>query len=225
MVLEFLFGNKPHYDVNEDDIVEDDDAVDLSYVGKAAYEILRTKHAKQHHTLWNATSGKVVGQVHQTPSAATWVQNRDPMDGHSDWFPQKLGEIISRTEIFCDVMSLGPPDGMFMEEFQKALKKVAETSKTKEKDIIVRMMFGNIVGMPVNCNAVIKKLTKDLPNDAKLQLWVGAWRKGVSWNHAKIIAVDGQYLHTGGHNLWDGHYLKHDPVHDLSLEIQVRDRE
>lgn len=33
-------------------------------------------------------------------------------------------------------------------------------------------------------------------------------------------AVDGIYLHTGGHNLWDGHYLSFDPVHDLSLELE-----
>ena len=84
------------------------------------------------------------------------------------------------------------------------------------------MMFGNIVGMPVNCNAVIKALTEDLPADANIQLWVGAWRKGASWNHAKLIAVDGRYLHTGGHNLWDYHYLKNNPVHDLSIEMEGR---
>jgi phosphatidylserine/phosphatidylglycerophosphate/cardiolipin synthase-like enzyme len=66
-------------------------------------------------------------------------------------------------------------------------------------------------------------LTKDIPSEkTHLRLWVGAWRKGISWNHAKIIAVDGNFLHTGGHNMWDGHYLKHDPVHDLSLELNGR---
>lgn len=83
-------------------------------------------------------------------------------------------------------------------------------------------MFGNIVGMPVNCNQIIKNLTSDLPKDANVELWVGAWRKGASWNHAKIIAVDGRYLHTGGHNLWDPHYLKNNPVHDLSIEMEGR---
>jgi phosphatidylserine/phosphatidylglycerophosphate/cardiolipin synthase-like enzyme len=73
--------------------------------------------------------------------------------------------------------------------------------------------------MPVNCNAVSRELVAKLPVDANLRLWVGAWRRGVSWNHAKIIAVDGKYLHTGGHNMWDGHYLTFDPVHDLSLEM------
>ena len=71
-------------------------------------------------------------------------------------------------------------------------------------------MFGNVVGQPVNCTKVIAELTEGLPENAdeKIKLWVGSWRKGVSWNHAKIIAVDGKYLWTGGHNFWDRHYLK-----------------
>lgn len=74
--------------------------------------------------------------------------------------------------------------------------------------------------MPVNCTAVVKELTRDLPPDPNLLLWVGSWRNGVSWNHAKIIAVDGKYLHTGGHNMWDKHYLRHSPVFDLSIELR-----
>jgi len=83
-------------------------------------------------------------------------------------------------------------------------------------------MFGNIIGMPVKCDKVIKELTEDLDDEANIRLWVGAWRTGASWNHAKIIAVDGYYLHTGGHNLWDQHYLRNDPVHDLSMEAEGR---
>jgi len=64
------------------------------------------------------------------------------------------------------------------------------------------------------------ELTADLPEDANIRMWVGAWRRDASWNHAKIIAVDGKYLHTGGHNMWDAHYLAHDPIHDLSLELE-----
>jgi len=74
--------------------------------------------------------------------------------------------------------------------------------------------------MPVDCTAVVKELTRDLPSDPHLLLWVGAWRNGVSWNHAKMIAVDGKYLHTGGHNMWDRHYLRQSPVFDLSIELR-----
>ena len=46
--------------------------------------------------------------------------------------------------------------------------------------------------MPVNCNGVRDELMADIPEDANIRLWVGAWRAGSSWNHAKIIAVDGK---------------------------------
>ena len=216
--------------------VEDDDATNLSYVGTAAYDVLRKKHNKQHHVLWNVTSGNLVGEVHQTPPSNLFTSlDCDPKPGHSDWFPIKLAEIIARTKIFCDVMSLGPPDGLFMDLFQEALLVVAQNAKKRAEEavennepepnpVIIRMMFGNIVGMPVNCEKILKELVKEIPKDLSkyVRIWVGAWRKGISWNHAKIIAIDGLHLWTGGHNLWDGHYLKHDPVHDLSIVLKVR---
>jgi phosphatidylserine/phosphatidylglycerophosphate/cardiolipin synthase-like enzyme len=106
-----------------------------------------------------------------------------------------------------------------MEQFKKALMTLHE----KDKEITIRMMFGSILGAPVDCTTVLADLTADIPADStKLKLWVGAWRKGVSWNHSKIIAVDGRYLHTGGHNLYDSHYLQYNPISDLSLEMQGR---
>jgi len=145
----------------------------------------------------------------------------DPPDGHDDWFPKKIGEMIARTEEWCDITSLAPPDGAFMVAFKDALKEICSRELTLGR-ITIRMMFGNVVGMPVNCNKLIAEFTKDLPPDAgeKIKLWVGSWRKGVSWNHAKIIAVDGKYLWTGGHNFWDAHYLQDNPVNDISLEME-----
>ena len=81
--------------------VEDDDAEHLSYVGDAAYQILRTRHDRQHHKLWNVTSGAVVDRLQQTP-IDSWQQTRDPDAGHDDWFPDKMAEIMARTERWCD---------------------------------------------------------------------------------------------------------------------------
>lgn len=185
--------------VSSGDECEDDDAENLSHVGMAAYEVLRTKHNRQHHQLWNVTSGTIVGDLHQTPKDG-WMRTEEyPSEGHDDWFPEKMAEIMSRTEIWCDLMSLGPPDGLFLEKILEALQTIAKRSVGKEKPIVVRMMFGNIVGMPLNCNKMIKIFTRNFPEDANVHLWVGAWRRGASWNHAKIIAVDGKHLHTGGH--------------------------
>jgi len=208
--------------VSSGEEIHDDDAVNLSHVGDAVHRTLGQHHNRHHLRQWNVTSGKIVGSVQDTPRGVV-DRAEDPATANDDWFPEKLAEIISRTESWCDIMSLGPPDGKFLTAFQTALATLSERSKTSEKPIVVRMLFGNIAGMPVNCDGVIKALTSNLPqNDStiKLHLWVGAWRKGLSWNHAKLIAVDGTYLHTGGHNLWDAHYLSNNPVHDLSFELE-----
>lgn len=208
-------------DGSSGDELWDADAVGLSHVGEAVHQTLGRHHNHYHHKMWNVTSGKVVGSVHQTPMNM-WGKSKEPKKNNDDWFPEKLAEIIGRAERWVDIMSLGSPDGRFMTHFKAALEKLAEKSKSKtsEDAIIVRLLFGNIAGMPVNCDAVIKALTKDIPTDANMKVWVGAWRKGFSWNHAKLIAVDGVFLHTGGHNLWDKHYLTNNPVHDLSIELE-----
>jgi hypothetical protein len=216
------FWNRKDDDESSGDECEDASADALSYVGMAAYDVLRKHHNHHHRELWNVTQGKVIGKIHQTPmDAFSRTESTDPPEGHDDWFPEKVGEIIARTESWCDVMTLAPPDGLFLVAFKKALKSICERDAVLGR-VTIRMMFGNIVGMPVNCNMLIEELTKDLPEDAssKLKLWVGSWRKGVSWNHAKIIAVDGKYLLTGGHNFFDDHYLKKNPVNDLSLEME-----
>lgn len=214
------------FDKGEDpfESVADGSSAKLSYVGQAAYSALRFKHAWHHHEQWNITTGKPIGSLQQTPKAEVFASPADPPPKHDDWFPEAMKSVMIKTQTWCDLMSLGPPDGIFMTKIQEALLVICETSKSRpaNKPIIVRMMFGNIVGMPVNCDKLIKKLTKTLPTDANVELWVGAWRKGASWNHAKLIAVDGRYLHTGGHNLWDPHYLKNNPVHDLSIEMEGR---
>lgn len=47
--------------------VKHEDASSLSYVGAAAFEMLERKHGPMRHKLWNVTSGKVEGEVNQTP--------------------------------------------------------------------------------------------------------------------------------------------------------------
>jgi hypothetical protein len=214
------FGKKATDDA-DDDSVEDKSASKLSHVGKAAYEVLRTKHSKYHKELWNITAGEMEGKIQFTPRNAFTRGDEDPpTSGHDEWFPEKVAEVISRTEQWCDIMTLNPPDGLFMDSIKKALAELCKREVVINR-IIVRMIFGNILGMPCNCNRLLAEFTRDLPSDAhkKLRLWVGAWRKGTTWNHAKIIAVDGKFLWTGGHNWWDYHYLRHDPVVDISIQL------
>ena len=202
--------------------ITDSSSASLSYVGLAAYNALKSKHECFRHSQWNVSSGKPVGKLQQTPGAEIFHSQNDPPPNHSDWFLEKLKEVMIKTTTWCDLMTLTPPTGVFITIIKEALLTICETAQSKEKPIIVRMMFGEVIASPFNCDQLINDLTSDLPKDANVELWVGSWRKGVSWNHAKMIAVDGKYLHTGGHNLWDEHYLINNPVHDLSIEMEGR---
>jgi phosphatidylserine/phosphatidylglycerophosphate/cardiolipin synthase-like enzyme len=218
-----LCGTTNTLKANAAEDVVDNSATNLSYLGEAAYEILRTKHKSYHKSEWNVTQSQVVGPLQHTPGPSAFTSKSDPKDGHSDWFAEKMCELMSSTTKWCDVMSLGSPDGLFLEQFQKALKNLAESNKAASASgadpIVIRFMFGNIIGVPINCERVLKKLTKGLPEDANLRIWVGAWRYAATWNHAKLIAVDGKHLQTGGHNVWSDIYLKDKPVHDVSIQL------
>jgi len=204
-------------------VVEEYDAEVLSYVGRAAAEALRSRHPQYREVCWNVTYGRVVGAIAQTPPGDYWKDaqiQEDLETSHSDHFPEKMGEIISRATRWVDFTSLGAPDGKFLSSLAKALKRLSDSGKR----VTVRFLTGNIIGMPTDNRKLCEQLTKypghELPDDTSIRLWVGAWRKGLSWNHAKIIAVDGKYLFTGGHNVWDPHYLQKNPVRDLSMEAE-----
>eukprot|EP00746_Dinoflagellata_sp_MGD_P142371 gnl/MRDRNA2_/MRDRNA2_75349_c0_seq1.p1 gnl/MRDRNA2_/MRDRNA2_75349_c0~~gnl/MRDRNA2_/MRDRNA2_75349_c0_seq1.p1 ORF type:complete len:697 (+),score=158.91 gnl/MRDRNA2_/MRDRNA2_75349_c0_seq1:89-2179(+) len=198
---------------------EEYDDSGLSYVAEAARNALTEKHSMHRKRCWNVTHGKVVGEIKQTPPKATWGDLSaitDDPDSHSDYFPQNMFDVITRAQEWVDITSLSQPDGKFTSKFAEAIQQLHESGN----EITIRLLVGNIIGMPTDCDAVVEMLTKDLPTDSNIKLYVGAWREGVSWNHSKIIAVDGKYLFEGGHNLWDAHYLQTDPVHDLSMEAE-----
>ena len=155
--------------------VTDGDAVELSHVGNAAYNALRKRHGWHHLNLWNVTSGKMIGDLHQTP-ANLWRSKREPSTGQDDWFPQKMIKIMSRTKTWCDIMSLGkfllssfsqnnitttnikinlehlsgPPDGLFLEKMKEGLKTINDNAASAEKPVIIRMMVRCLVVSKLN---------------------------------------------------------------------------
>eukprot|EP00811_Abedinium_folium_P037213 NODE_984_length_2663_cov_4.813486.p1 GENE.NODE_984_length_2663_cov_4.813486~~NODE_984_length_2663_cov_4.813486.p1 ORF type:complete len:593 (-),score=162.23 NODE_984_length_2663_cov_4.813486:811-2589(-) len=202
----------------------DDEATTLSYVGEAVYSSLRYKYRSTHNDCWNITHGRVVGALHQSPASHFWGKPSAqilPVNDHADFLPQRMFDVLVRANHWVDVTSLSPPEGKFLAKFQEAMGMLAERAERNKQQLTVRMLFGNIIGMPVDCDAVLQSLMASVPDDCEyFRFWVGAWRKGVSWNHSKIIAVDGKYLFNGGHNLWDAHYLQNNPVHDISMEAE-----
>jgi hypothetical protein len=96
-----FFDGKEDEDSGEE--TTDPEAIGLSHDGQAAYEVLRKQHQDAHSVTWDVTMGKVVGEIDQTPKGVFGLQG-DPLEGHSDWFPEKLAAIMTRTEHWCDAM-------------------------------------------------------------------------------------------------------------------------
>lgn len=139
--------------------------------------------------------------------------------GHSDALLDELHELVTRGEQLVDVTSLQPPDGRFEAALRNALTYLGATGRR----VTVRLLFGAFpVQGEVDARAVLASLTRDLPASARVTVQVGNYRSSnlpPSWNHSKIVAVDGAVALVGGHNLWTEHYLGVEPVHDLSMRV------
>jgi len=210
---------------------DDDELALFSHIGKAAIAELESKPKYKVYKgkLWNLSSGSFAGRGIAHSPEGTWDTDDDPVKdaeqtppkwSHSDWFPSDLANLLAKTEVWCDFASLAIPDGKFEDLIIDALRIVAQRSIDTNKKIVVRFLFAHYITEPVNCDAVMKKFTAGLPTNSKLCIWVGAWRRGMCWNHAKIVAVDGKEVYTGGHNLRDDVYLQNDPIHDTSIHLK-----
>jgi phosphatidylserine/phosphatidylglycerophosphate/cardiolipin synthase-like enzyme len=147
--------------------------------------------------------------------------------GHSDALVDVIYKLVISATVSVDIVELAPPaDGRFLAALRNALTWLAHSGRP----VTVRVIVGDY---PPNESVDIKKLAHQLLRDAskvpmsRLRIYVGATRScdansacpGLSWNHAKVVAVDGRKAIVGGHNLWSPDYLVNDPVHDLSMEV------
>mmetsp|Transcript_12409 Transcript_12409/g.19103 ORF Transcript_12409/g.19103 Transcript_12409/m.19103 type:complete len:118 (+) Transcript_12409:318-671(+) len=98
----------------------------------------------------------MIGCIQQTPNPSLFQSGGEVSKHHSNWFVDKMSDIMSKTSKWCDVMSLPAPDGYFLEGFKKGLKKVSENSVNSSEPIIVRFMFGNIIGVLILRYKMIK---------------------------------------------------------------------
>lgn len=150
--------------------------------------------------------------------------------GHSDYIIDKYYNTIKNARKFIDISHLGSiPEGRWLSAIQNG---IAYASWTTPQPII-----RYFIGITPNES---KKSSSSCVLDAagemsKLLLRVPADKRGTlkvftasglpnywlhfSWNHSKILAVDGKDLITGGHNFLSDKYLDEYPVFDVSMKI------
>eukprot|EP00928_Gymnodinium_smaydae_P039063 TRINITY_DN26776_c0_g1_i1.p1 TRINITY_DN26776_c0_g1~~TRINITY_DN26776_c0_g1_i1.p1 ORF type:complete len:571 (-),score=18.08 TRINITY_DN26776_c0_g1_i1:85-1797(-) len=133
--------------------------------------------------------------------------------GHSDDFYMRMYDVMVQATEFLDIATLSAPNGRFMAAFRNAITYLHNTGRP----IIVRVIMSPMYS---TANDVLEDFTRDIGRQTRLQIHVSFARIWAWWNHAKILAVDGKILFQGGHNVWDEHYLRRSPVHDVSMEVR-----
>jgi phosphatidylserine/phosphatidylglycerophosphate/cardiolipin synthase-like enzyme len=156
----------------------------------------------------------------QTPNV--WGRKASDLPpGHSAELVQRLRDLIAGARRSIDITLLEPvPD----KEILAALRDGLAALAGRGQPIDVRILIGQYPPDDVDAAAFLQSLAVAAP----LSVHVAAMRScmagepcdGFSWNHAKIIAVDGRVAFVGGHNLWPADYLGDRPVFDLSMVVR-----
>jgi phosphatidylserine/phosphatidylglycerophosphate/cardiolipin synthase-like enzyme len=174
---------------------------------------------------YDLTAGNTLPRdwIVQTPNI--WGLNASALPkGHSDSLVQLIHDLIASARQRVDISLLQPPpDGAFLGAIRQALQELA----ARGRPIEVRVILGQYPPDNVDVPAFFKALTDGIDLN-RLNVNVAAFRSCVaaadcdsySWNHSKIIAIDGAEALVGGHNLWSKDYLMDEPVSDLSMHVK-----
>ncbi|BFU44947.1 phospholipase D-like domain-containing protein [Krasilnikovia sp. MM14-A1004] len=133
-----------------------------------------------------------------------------------------MTDTIARATSTVDISSLAPlPDGAFQDAIVAGLKSAAAGHKLK-----VRVLVGAVPGYSLNVvpstyrNELNSRLGASAANVSLNVASVTTSKTGLSWNHSKILVVDGATAIVGGINDWKGDYLDTThPVTDLDMAV------
>jgi phosphatidylserine/phosphatidylglycerophosphate/cardiolipin synthase-like enzyme len=146
--------------------------------------------------------------------------------GQADNLIDRFYQPIIGAQHAVDITLLEPaPDARFLAALRDAVTMLAKSGRA----VTVRVLIGQYPPGGADAKAFLTELIRDarkIPG-AQLTIYASAMRscggdvfcRSFSWNHAKIVAVDGREAVVGGHNLWTQDYLIDQPVHDISMQV------
>ncbi|MFF3773020.1 phospholipase [Streptomyces sp. NPDC002232] len=180
-------------------------------------------------SVWERTEGNRLGA--SAPGGAEWLLQTPGCWGDatcadrsgSRRLLEKVRADIAEARQSVDISTLAPfPNGGFQDAIVAGLKEAVQ----KGNRLQVRILVG---AAPVYHANVIPSsyrdelVTKLGPAAANVTLNVASMttsRTGFSWNHSKLVVVDGTSVITGGINSWKDDYLDTThPVNDVDLAL------
>jgi len=142
---------------------------------------------------------------------------------------QPIYDVLASAKHYIDIATLGVPDGRFWVAMRKGIAAAVAATAKSEQPLVVRMLMGQYKGQrELDLAQVESEILALVPakDHDKFILILGisapSWSTSrlVSWNHSKIIAVDGRAAIVGGMNLVSDDFLSHSPVSDFSMLVE-----
>jgi phosphatidylserine/phosphatidylglycerophosphate/cardiolipin synthase-like enzyme len=183
---------------------------------------LRRVSPQTEGTVWQDTTGnRLPGDVDewflQTPRCWGSTDCAEPV-GTEELLAQ-LADLIASAQVSVDITTLFPyADGGWLDAIVDGLtRSIAAGHRPQVRWLAGTPFFYSYTG--AGPDVVRAQLVDRLgPAGAELPLSVATLTTDLqSWNHAKVVAVDGQRALVGGHNQWAASYLTATPVSDVSM--------
>lgn len=184
-------------------------------------------------TVWHRTQGNSIAEqsaagdawLLQTPHC--WGDGNCQSGTGTEILAKRIYSDIANADQWIDITTLATyPDGVF----QQAIVDGIKVAVARNPDLTVRILGGTPPGMgnfktiaTESAHNYLARLKTDLGATAdSARIIVSGVETSwlYSWNHAKIVAVDGKTAIVGGHNMWEGAYGKVDnTVADMSMRL------
>ncbi|WP_234318331.1 phospholipase D-like domain-containing protein [Streptomyces sp. NRRL S-244] len=180
--------------------------------------------------VWERTGGNVLDA--STPGGADWLLQTPGCWGDdkctarpgTEQLLSKMTQNISQATRTVDISTLAPfPNGAFQDAIVAGLK----SSAARGNKVKVRVLVGAAPVYHLNVlpskyrDELVAKLGADARNVDLNVASMTTSKTAFSWNHSKLLVVDGQSVITGGINDWKDDYLETaHPVADVDLALR-----
>ncbi|MFF4294431.1 phospholipase D-like domain-containing protein [Streptomyces vinaceus] len=180
--------------------------------------------------VWERTGGNVLDA--STPGGGDWLLQTPGCWGDAacgarpgtERLLAKMTENVSRATRTVDISTLAPfPNGAFQDAIVAGLK----SSAARGNKLKVRVLVGAAPVYHLNVlpskyrDELVAKLGADARNVDLNVASMTTSKTAFSWNHSKLLVVDGQSVITGGINDWKDDYLETaHPVADVDLALR-----
>lgn len=203
----------------------------MTYSVSELHEYLKTELPKEDDRLFGLAKHNHFGGVDESLFDTPHNSWTDP-DGVQGppvvRFVTAIFEHVARATHIVDILTMERPTGTFMRALTRAFERIADARLPQV--VTVRLLMGKTAEPGIiDVEGVINEIEAALGSSRKgrIDFYVGQargksehWAIDGSWNHAKVIAVDGKSMIVGGHNLWGPDYLEKEPVFDISMRLE-----